>query len=220
MRFDFSGHSLDVGRRELWRGPDRIEIEPQVFDLLVYLIENRDRVVSKDGIIASVWGGRIVSESTLTSRIAAVRKSVGDSGEQQALIRTEPRRGRSPTRRGRPFRSTVPWCPYGQRSPANSEEDPTSSLLRPHIAYRLGSLPSPDHRLAAKARLRWSRALRRRGRIHCRHHPRTIRIPNANRSQLLRRQSRDLTQSGPSVRRSPIAALIGLLGATIWVLDG
>jgi DNA-binding winged helix-turn-helix (wHTH) protein len=70
-----------------------VPIEPQVFDLLVYLIQNRDRVVSKDDLIASVWGGRIVSDSTLDSRINAVRKAIGDSGEQQALVHTIPRKG-------------------------------------------------------------------------------------------------------------------------------
>src|SRR6476659_3596372 len=70
-----------------------VALEPQVFDLLVYLIENRDRVVSKDDLIASVWAGRIVSESTLTSRIAAVRKAIGDDGEQQAALRTIARKG-------------------------------------------------------------------------------------------------------------------------------
>ena len=55
--------------------------------------ENRDRVVSKDDLIASVWGGRIVSDSTLTSRINAARKAVGDSGEEQKLIRTVARKG-------------------------------------------------------------------------------------------------------------------------------
>jgi TolB-like protein/Tfp pilus assembly protein PilF len=68
-------------------------MEPQVFDLLVFLLENRDRVVSKDDLIAAVWGGRIVSESTLTSRINAVRKAVGDSGGEQRLIRTIARKG-------------------------------------------------------------------------------------------------------------------------------
>src|SRR5262249_28097709 len=66
---------------------------PQVFDLLVYLIENRDRVVSKDDLIEGVWKGRIVSDSTLTTRINAVRRAVGDSGEHQRLIRTLPRKG-------------------------------------------------------------------------------------------------------------------------------
>jgi DNA-binding winged helix-turn-helix (wHTH) protein len=63
-------------------------MEPQVFDLLVFLVSNRDRVVSKDDLLASVWGGRIVSESTLASRINAARRIIGDSGEQQRLIRT------------------------------------------------------------------------------------------------------------------------------------
>ncbi len=63
-------------------------MEPQVFDLLVFLVSNRDRVVSKDDLLASIWGGRIVSESTLASRIHAVRRVIGDNGEQQRLIRT------------------------------------------------------------------------------------------------------------------------------------
>jgi DNA-binding winged helix-turn-helix (wHTH) protein len=63
-------------------------MEPQVFDLLVFLVRNQDRVVSKDDLLASVWGGRIVSESTIASRINAVRRIIGDSGEQQRLIRT------------------------------------------------------------------------------------------------------------------------------------
>lgn len=93
MQFLFGDYSLDVGRRELRRGADLVEIEPQVFDLLVYLVRNRDRIVTKDDLIAAVWGGRIVSESTLSSRITAVRKAIGDSGERQALIRTAARKG-------------------------------------------------------------------------------------------------------------------------------
>src|SRR5215813_6956788 len=84
---------LDTDRRELRRGADAIAIEPQVFDLLVYLVENRDRVVSRDDLIASVWGGRIVSESTLATRINAARKALGDSGIEQKLIRTIARKG-------------------------------------------------------------------------------------------------------------------------------
>jgi DNA-binding winged helix-turn-helix (wHTH) protein len=77
----------------LHRGSEPIAVEPQVFDLLVYLVRNRDRVVSKDDLIASVWGGRIVSDSTLTSRINAARTAGGDSGEDQKLIRTIARKG-------------------------------------------------------------------------------------------------------------------------------
>ena len=93
MKFLFADHTLDTERRELHHGTERIALEPQVFDLLVHLVENRDRVVSKEDLIASVWGGRIVSDSTLTSRINAVRKAVGDSGAAQKLIRTIARKG-------------------------------------------------------------------------------------------------------------------------------
>ena len=93
MLYFFETYALDTDRRELKRGGELVALEPQVFDLLVYLIENRERVVSKNDLIASVWQGRIVSESTLTSRINAARKAIGDSGEQQSLIRTVPRKG-------------------------------------------------------------------------------------------------------------------------------
>jgi TolB-like protein/cytochrome c-type biogenesis protein CcmH/NrfG len=91
--FLFSDHGLDTDRRELRRGTEAIAVEPQVFDLLVYLVENRDHVVNKDDLLASIWGGRIVSDSTLTSRINAARKAIGDSGEEQKLIRTIARKG-------------------------------------------------------------------------------------------------------------------------------
>jgi len=93
VEFRFSDHTLDVERRELRRGAQAIAIEPQVFDLLVYLLGNRDHVVSKDDLICAIWLGRIVSESTLTSRINAARKAIGDSGEEQRLIRTIARKG-------------------------------------------------------------------------------------------------------------------------------
>jgi TolB-like protein len=93
VQFLFGDYALDIERRELRRGSEPVAVEPQVFDLLVYLLRNRDRVVSKDDLIASVWGGRIVSESTLTSRINAARTAVGDSGKEQKLIRTIARKG-------------------------------------------------------------------------------------------------------------------------------
>jgi TolB-like protein len=93
VEFRFAGHTLDVDRRELRRGREPLEVEPQVFDLLVYLVRNCDHVVSKDDLIAGVWGGRVISDSTLTSRINAARKVVGDSGNEQRLIRTIARKG-------------------------------------------------------------------------------------------------------------------------------
>src|ERR1700687_1142665 len=93
MIISFGDCEIDVERREFRRARTAVHVEPQVFDLLVYLAQNRDRVVSKDDLIASIWGGRIVSDSTLTSRINAARKAVGDSGRDQKLIRTVPRKG-------------------------------------------------------------------------------------------------------------------------------
>jgi TolB-like protein/Tfp pilus assembly protein PilF len=93
VQFVFDNHILDIERRELLRGGHRVAVQPQVFDLLVHLVQNRDRVVSKDDLIARIWGGRIVSESTLTSRINAARTAIGDSGKSQNLIRTIPRKG-------------------------------------------------------------------------------------------------------------------------------
>jgi len=93
MSLGFEDIAIDVDRRVLTRAGAAVHVEPQVFDLLVYLVRNGDRVVSKDDLIDAVWGGRIVSESTLTSRINAARRAVGDSGEAQRLIRTVARKG-------------------------------------------------------------------------------------------------------------------------------
>jgi TolB-like protein len=93
VRYLFEDYALDVDRRELRRGDVAVAIEPQVFDLLLCLIRNRERVVSRDDLIASVWQGRIVSESALSTRINAARSVIGDSGEEQRLIKTLPRRG-------------------------------------------------------------------------------------------------------------------------------
>jgi TolB-like protein len=93
LRYLFEEYLLDTDCRELRRGTDLVAIEPQVFDLLVYLIQHRDRVVSKDDLLASVWHGRAISESALFNRINAARSAIGDTGERQGLIKTLPRRG-------------------------------------------------------------------------------------------------------------------------------
>jgi adenylate cyclase len=93
MRYLFEDYALDTDRRELCRRGDVVRLEPQAFDLLEYLIRNRGRVVSRGDLIASVWAGRIVSDSAMTTRINAARCAIGDSGKAQRLIKTVPRKG-------------------------------------------------------------------------------------------------------------------------------
>jgi DNA-binding winged helix-turn-helix (wHTH) protein len=91
--FSFENFVLDCDRRELRRDAQLVAVEPKVLDLLTYVIRNRDRVVSRDDLMAAVWDGRIVSESALTTCVNAVRSAVSDSGEAQRLIKTLPRKG-------------------------------------------------------------------------------------------------------------------------------
>lgn len=93
MRYLFEDYVLDTDRRELRLGAGLAPLAPQVFDILVYLIRNRERVVSKDDLIAAIWDRRVVSESALTTRLNGVRSAIGDSGDEQRLIKTFPRKG-------------------------------------------------------------------------------------------------------------------------------
>ena len=93
MRYFFEDCTLDTDRRELHRGPNVVPAAPQVFDLLDYLIRNREHVVSKDDLVNAIWHGRIVSDMALTTRLNAARSAIGDSGEEQRLIKTLPRKG-------------------------------------------------------------------------------------------------------------------------------
>ena len=84
---------LDPDRRELRRAGAFVAVEPQVFDLIIHLVHNRDRVVTKNNLLDAVWNGRVVSKSTLASRINAARRALNDSGDEQRLIRTLARKG-------------------------------------------------------------------------------------------------------------------------------
>src|SRR4249919_2772709 len=93
VRYLFENYTFDLDRRELRRGNDVVPITPQVFDLLDYLIRNRERVVTKDDLFSAVWSGRVVSDAALTTRLNAARNAIGDTGEKQCMIKTLPRRG-------------------------------------------------------------------------------------------------------------------------------
>ena len=93
MIYRFGKITLDTESYELAQDGEASPIEPQVFSLLQFLIENRGRVLSKDEIIEQVWDGRIVSDAALNSAINAARRGVGDNGKDQSVIKTFPRRG-------------------------------------------------------------------------------------------------------------------------------
>jgi len=93
MIYRFGAFSLDTDRVELRRDDTQVPLEPQVFSVLAYLIENRDHVVSRDELIDAVWHGRIISDAALSTRINGARRAVGDDGKTQAVLRTVPRRG-------------------------------------------------------------------------------------------------------------------------------
>ena len=93
MGLVFAGHEIDLHRQELRRAGEVVHVEPQVYDLLLHLVRHRERVVSKDELLDTIWNGRIVSEAALSSRINAARKAIGDDGDKQVLIKTIHRRG-------------------------------------------------------------------------------------------------------------------------------
>ena len=137
MRYLFEDYAFDTDRRELHRGADVVSVAPQVFDLLDYLIRNRERVVSKDDLINAIWNGRIVSDAALTTRLNAARSAIGDSGEEQRLIKTLPRKG---------FRFVGPvreaQRPQARQSPTtrkNRRNPPSRSPINPRSPYS----PSP-----------------------------------------------------------------------------
>jgi len=122
---------LDVDRRELRRAGDLVAVEPQVFDLIEYLVRHRDRVVTRDDLLDAIWNGRVVSESTLSSRINAARRALNDTGEEQRLIRTVARKGLR-------FVGEVGTTDGGEAMPASDNASTTRSALqlpdRPAIA--------------------------------------------------------------------------------------
>jgi TolB-like protein len=133
VQFVFGECVLDTDRRELsWRS-ESVAVGPQVFDLLMRLIENRGRVVSKDELFDVIWRGRTVSESTLTSHVNFARRAIGDTGEEQRLIRTIPRKGFR-------FVGDVREAPPASAAISSlAETAPSHSAVTP-----LGALAEPD----------------------------------------------------------------------------
>jgi DNA-binding winged helix-turn-helix (wHTH) protein/predicted ATPase len=93
MIYAFEAYELDVPRYELRHVGRPVKLEPQVFNVLAYLIQHRDRLVTKEEILEQLWPGRFVSEATLTSRLTAARRAIGDRGREQRLIQTVHGRG-------------------------------------------------------------------------------------------------------------------------------
>ena len=93
LNFRFGNFEVDLVQHELRCAGAAVPVEPQVFDVLVYLVQHRDRIVSKDELFETVWQGRVVSDAALNSRISAARRAVGDDGNAQKVIRTIHKRG-------------------------------------------------------------------------------------------------------------------------------
>jgi len=142
--YTFAGHCLDPERRELRRSDEVIPVEPQVFDLLHYLVQHRDRVVSKEQLYAAIWTEKVVSESTLSSRIAAVRRAIGDTGDGQRLIRTFSRKGFRFVGEVREQEATRQETRDASVNVAGTAERRQLTILNCRIADLLPSRPSLD----------------------------------------------------------------------------
>jgi DNA-binding winged helix-turn-helix (wHTH) protein len=155
LRYSFENYVLDDTRHELRRGDEIVPIEGRVFDLLTYLIRNRERVVSQEDMRLAVWDGRIVSISTISSSMNAVRTAIGDSGDAQRFIRTVPRKGfrfvahvieeQAPTKQATsPIASSAESQPIAGRSaPAGQEPASSPAAQMPAV----GQPPQPDSSL-------------------------------------------------------------------------
>src|SRR5215217_3987612 len=93
MKYSFAEFVIDLNQQELRRMGELIHVEPQVFDVIVHLVRNHDRIVSKDELIETIWNGRIISEAALSSRINGARRALGDNGNDQIFIKTFHKRG-------------------------------------------------------------------------------------------------------------------------------
>ena len=134
MIYRFGDYELDTGLYELREAGKPQRLEPQVFDVLAFLVENRDRLVTKDELLEKVWGDKYISEAALNSRLMAARKAIGDSGREQRLIRTQHARG---------FRfvgevelgGTEPVRPLAEKESSGADTALVSSRLRQDVRF-------------------------------------------------------------------------------------
>lgn len=138
MKFRIAGHEIDTERHTFRAGGEPVRLEPQVFDLIVLLAGNPGRLVSRDELVATIWRGRVVSDSTIDARIAAARKALGDDGARQAVIATVPRRG---------IRLVAPveQLETGQEPSATGQEPPATG----QAPSATGQAPAQDDRAPA-----------------------------------------------------------------------
>jgi DNA-binding winged helix-turn-helix (wHTH) protein len=151
MRYIFGDCELEPQRYELRRHGQVRPIEPQVFDVLVLLIRERYRVVTKQELLDTVWGHRFVGESALTSRIKSLRQAVGDDGTAQGIVRTVRRRGYQFVAHviERPDPSTPPHprpVPYQHTAPAVPHSRPAAPGPRDCLRERQHSGPFGQRR--------------------------------------------------------------------------
>lgn len=182
ITYRFEQFELDADRFELRVRGEPTHIEPQVLSLLLLFASNPDRLIGKDEIIEKIWGGRIVSEATVTTRIKSARRALGDDGAQQRFIRTVHKKGYR-------FLAEVTFVPEqsGGRAPAPPQlagprEPPTQNIDgRPSIAvlpFRLLSAEGPfsivadalaDELISDLSRLRWLLVIARGSSFRFRH---------------------------------------------------
>lgn len=150
MRFDFDEFSLDTDRFELSRAGGPLHLEPQVVELLALLIENSERLVSRDEIIARIWRGRVVSEAALSSRIKSARQALGDDGQSQRYIRTVHGKGfrfLAPVQRNdrAPRAGDAAQLPHGEAGAGRAVPSPAAAhAARPAVVVLPFANLSPD----------------------------------------------------------------------------
>ena len=137
MIYHFDDYELDMARFELRDDGAVQPLEPQVLTLLAYLIEHRERLVPKNELFEKLWNGRIVTDSTLTSRIKSARRAVGDSGKAQQFIKTI---------HGKGFRfiADVRYAHGSGIESVRSPLEPTAHVCRRCAARLNGAVLSPE----------------------------------------------------------------------------